>query len=215
MHLLKILSNISLFILIINVILYSVGFFKNGKAYKIFTLYLFSIAVIQVLTALYAINNRNNHFLSTYYLFFQFITLSVLFHELFKNVNHLKGKIIRYSSFAASCLLVLQYILHPGQYYTFNSIGFFITSILLIIYSVLYLYELLTKKLPFYYVTIGAFIYLISSALIFASAASLVAFNNAVSFYIWQTNAGLFILYQLFIFWEWKKQFLRQIIKPS
>lgn len=215
MYTLKILANTALVILIINVILYFIGFFRNGKAYKIFSFYLLSIAIVQIATIVFALQNKNNHFLSTYYLFFQFSILSLFYYNLFKQINSTKSNIIKYSSLSVALGLIVQYAIHPVQYFTFNSVGFFITSMLLIIYSVLYLYELLSQKLPFYYVTIGIFIYLISSALIFASAASLVTFNDAVSFYIWQVNAGLFILYQLLILWEWKMQFLPKIIRQA
>ena len=213
MHTLKVLSNVALIILIINVILYLIGFSRNGKAYKVFSMYLLSMSIIQIAVVVLAYKNKNNHFLSTYYLFLQFITLSFLFFQLFKNVNRTKRSIVAYVSSAVVCGLAIQYLIYPAQYYTFNSVGFFITSMLLIVYAVLYLYELLSQKLPFYYVTIGIFIYLISSALIFASAASLVTFTDVLSQYIWQVNAVLFILYQLLILWEWKKQVLPQIVR--
>jgi hypothetical protein len=215
LEVLKVMSKIGLGLLCINVLLYFIGFFRNEKAYKSFTLYLLSICLIQFAMESFASQHYNNHFLSTYYLFFQFGILSIFFVLLFKKVNPIKSNIIKYSSIAICIGLLVQYGIYPELYYSFNSVGFFITSVLLIIYSVLYLYELLSQKLPFYYVTIGIFIYLISSALIFASAASFVTFNDAVAFFIWQVNAGLFILYQLLILWEWKQQFLPQITRQA
>jgi hypothetical protein len=215
LEILKLMSKIGLGLLCINVLLYFIGFFRNEKAYKSFTVYLLSICLIQFAMESFASQHYNNHFLSTYYLFFQFGILSLFFSYLFRQVNKTKSNFIKYSSAIVLCGLLAQYIIKPGLYYTFNSIGFFITSVLLIIYSVLYLYELLSQRLPFYYVTIGVFIYLISSALIFASAASFVTFNDGVAFFIWQVNAGLFILYQLLILWEWKQQFLPQIMRQA
>lgn len=215
MHTVKLLSDIALAILIINVILYFIGFFRNGKAYKFFCIYLLSIATIQVFMAILAAKSHNNHFLSTYYLILRFIFLSFFFYYLFRSVAVFKSNIVKYTSAAAVIFLAIQYIADPGLYYVFNSVGFFVTSVLLIIYAVLYLYEMLSHRLPFYYVTIGIFVYLISSALIFASAASMVTFNDDISMAIWLINAALFIVYQILIFLEWKKQFSIPKIKQA
>lgn len=213
MHTVKLLSDIALVILIINVILYFIGFFRNDKAYKSFCLYLLSIATIQVFMTILAAKSLNNHFLSTYYLILRFIFLSFFFYYLFRNIAVYKSNVVKFTSTAACIFIGSQYIIQPGLYFIFNSVGFFVTSVLLIIYAVLYLYEMLSQRLPFYYVTIGIFVYLISSALIFASAASMVTFNDDISMAIWLVNAALFILYQLLILWEWKKQFSIQKIK--
>lgn len=215
MLLVDILSKVSLVILIINVILYFTGFLRKDKAYKYFSIYLFCIAVIQVIMMVLASKSQNNHFLSTYYLVLRFVFLSLFFYHLLNNINPIKGKIVKFASATACIFMAIQYIVQPELYYVFNSLGFFITSVLLILYSVLYLYEMLSQKLPFYYVTIGIFVYLISSALIFASAASIVSFKDSVSMTIWIVNAALFILYQLLILWEWKKQFSIQKTKQS
>ena len=213
METLKIISKIGLAFLFINVIIYLIGFFRNEKAYKYFSLYLVSIFAIQIIMETFAWNNLNNHFLSTYYLFFQFVLLSIFFYTLFLPVAKFKSNVVLFISGLVTTGLFFQYCLYPANYFTFNSIGFLLTSVILIIYSVLYLYELLSRRLFFHYVTIGIFIYLISSALIFASAASLVTINDDLYVYIWNTNGILFIIYQLLILWEWKQQFLQKIIR--
>jgi len=212
METLKLLSLTGLAILCINVIIYCIGFFRNDKAYKIFSFYLLSIFAVQVVMQIFALYKYNNHFLSTYYLFFQFILLSIFFYNLFLPVAKIKSNIIFVISGTLTSGLLAQYYFYPDNYFIFNSLGFLLTSITLIIYSVLYLYELLSKRLFFHYVIIGIFIYLISSALIFATATSLVTINNDLYVYIWNTNAVLFIVYQILIMWEWKQQFLPRII---
>lgn len=213
METLKIISQAGLAILFINVILYFIGFFKNDKAYKYFSMYLVSIFCIQLVMNIFAARSLNNHFLSTYYLFFQFTLLSIFFYNLFLPVAKAKSRAVLFISGAVVTGLIAQYSLEPATYFTFNSLGFLLTSIILIAYSVLYLYELLSRRLFFHYVTVGIFIYLISSALIFASAASLVTINDDLYIYIWNTNAVLFIIYQLLILWEWKQQFLPTLIR--
>lgn len=210
---LKLLSQIGLVLLCINVVLYLTGFSRNGKAYSFFTIYLLCICIIQIVMDFLASRYLNNHFLSTYYLFIQFIFLSLFFQGLFKPIHKKKAVAITVLSSTVTIGLALQYALYPQTYFIFNSVGFLITSTVLIIYSVLYLYELLSKKLVFYYVTAGIFLYLISSALIFASAAAIVTLHDSLYMYIWKTNAALFIVYQLLITWEWKQQFLPKLTR--
>lgn len=208
MTLLLLLSHTGLFLLSVNVILYFTGFAKHGKAYKIFSLYLLAICVIQIVMVWLAGKNQNNHFLSGYYLFLQLLLLGSFFQALFKPIHKTKSNIILYSLLFTVACLAIQYILDPGLYFVFNSIGFLATSIILVIYSVLYLYEHLSRKLPFLYVTAGIFIYLVSSSIIFASASAVVTFSADTYNMVWNINAMLFILYQLLILWEWKKAFL-------
>jgi hypothetical protein len=192
--------------------IYFIGFAKNGKAYKFFVYYLLTIGAVQFAMEVYAGEGRNNHFLSTYYLFSQFILLSYFFYYLFLDIKRSRSLFIKYASAVIIAGLLIQYSIYPGLYFTFNSLGFLVTSCMLIIYAVMYLYELLSKKLPFYYAIIGVFIYLISSSLIFASAVSIMSFADEINLYIWKINGLLFILYQLLILWEWKQTFY---LKPA
>ncbi len=212
---LKIVSSIGYVILFINIIIYIIGFFKNKKAYKFFVFYLFSIGVIQLVMEVYASHRMNNHFLSNYYLFFQFVLVSFFYYHNFRGINDKKSNIIKYTSSAIFVALMIQYLIDPKLYHTFNSIGFLGTASVLIVYSVLYFDELLTKKLYFYYVNIGIFFYLLSSVLIFASAASFVSFGNDMDLLIWEINGVLFIIYQLLITYEWRKNFSLNKIKQD
>lgn len=207
MYLLKILSYIGLCVLLINTIIYSIGFSQKGKAYRSFVLYLFSLFIIQTLTEVCATNNINNHFIATYYLFIPFIVLSLFFYYLFSDIDSWKKNSVLYATPLIAVCLIVQYCMHPNLYYEFNSPGLLITTCALIVYAVMYLFELLSKQLAFHYVTIGIFIYFISSLLIFVSATSIVSFNQEISNFIWNINALLFIVYQLLILWEWKQTF--------
>lgn len=207
MDILKIISYTGIIILAINTILYIIGFAKNSKAYKFFVTYLIAITTIQVVMEIHAANRSNNHYLSNYYLFLQFTLLSCFFYHLFLKINTKISTVVKYTSGFVTLALVAQYIINPAQYYAFNAPGLLITSVVLTVYAILYLYELLSKKLSFYYTTIGVFVYLISSSLIFASTASIVSFAYEISLYIWKLNGILFIIYQLLILWEWKQNF--------
>lgn len=213
MYILSIISYIGLVVLIINTIIYFIGFAPKSKAYKFFIFYLLALSIIQTIAEIYAGKNLNNHFLSTYYLFFQFILLSGFFYYLFIDIKNKKSSIIKYTSIAIFILLIIQYSIYPELYYVFNSLGFLLTTSAIIMYSVFYLFELMSKKLPFYYTNIGIFIYFISSSLIFASAVAIVSFNDKTNMLIWKINASLFIMYQLLILWEWKLNFYQKQMK--
>jgi len=197
--------------LLLNTGLYFIGFAKNGKAYKSFFFYLLFILLLQIIMQAHALLNKNNHYLSTYYLFFNFIFLSIFFYYLFYNISPRVSSLIRFSGLAVFSGLCVQYILNPQLYYKFNSVGFLITSSLLIIYSVIYLLELVSKKMPFTFIIAGMLVYFISSSLIFATATSIVSFDNQVNMLIWKINAVLFIIYQLLILQEWIQVYYKKI----
>jgi hypothetical protein len=204
---LLLLSYIGDCLLLINTIIYFIGFSQKGKAYKAFVFYLLFLFIIQSLTEICASNNINNHFIATYYLFLPFILLSIFFYYLFSDLKTKKSLIVKYFSTAITIGLIVQYCMFPHMYFDFNSLGLLVTTCAIIIYAVFYLFELVTKKLPFHYVTMGIFIYFISSSLIFASATTIVSFNVEIGSFIWKINALLFIVYQLLILWEWKQTF--------
>lgn len=207
MYLLKILSYVGLCILLINTIIYSIGFTRRSKAYRFFVLYLFTLFILQSTTEVYASNNLNNHFIATYYLFLPFILLSVFFYYGFSKINSWKRQIVKFTTPIVIAGLIFQYCIYPHLYFEFNPVGLLVTTCILIIYAVMYLFELISKQLEFHYVTVGIFIYFISSLLIFVSATSIVSFNQEISMFIWNINALLFIVYQLLILWEWKQSF--------
>ena len=207
MQVLRILTYMGSVILFINTVAYFTGFNQKGKASKYFALYLLATLLIQVIMEICAAGNINNHFLSTYYLFSQFIFLSYFFYYLCGNSSKRVGLAIKYLSMLITAGLALQYTFHPSLYFNFNSVGFLVTTSILVIYSVVYLYKLLSKSLPFHYTTIGIFIYLISTSVIFAAASSIVQFSDAIGLFLWKINAGMFIIYQLLILYEWKQTY--------
>lgn len=210
-----ILSYVGYGLLFINIILYLIGFVKNNKAYKFFVGYLTVIAIIQGIMEFYAHKGYNNHFLSNYYLLLRFTLLSLFFYHAFSAVKNKVKQVVKFISVTTVTALVIQYSIYPEQYNQFNSLGFLITSSILVVYAVLYLYEMLSKKLPFYYTAMGIFLYMLSSAVIFASATSIVSFNDKINMYIWKLNAFLFIVYQLLILWEWRMTFYPKLTKQG
>ncbi len=201
----EVIRYIGFYLLGLNIILYLIGFVRNNRAYKIFTVYLLCLAVIQYFMADYASRSQNNHFLSTYYFISQFVLLSLFYLHLFK-VKALK-KLVKYLLIIGVVLLGVQYALNPGLYLTFNSIGILCTSMMLIVYTVIYFYRSLSEKMIFPFVNGGLFIYLISSTLIFATATSFITFGKSIDHFMWRLNGILVILYYLLIVFEWWKNY--------
>ncbi len=210
MYILKVLSAIGVVFLSINTILYFTGFTRHGKTCKTFFFYLLGILIIQLAMEIYAIYKINNHFLSTYYLFLNFTLLSVFFHQLFGSICHKAVRFIKYITLVVLLGMVVQYIIDPNLYFQFNSTGFLVTTVILIVYSALYLYELLSKKIAYANIISGMLIYYISSSLIFATATALINFDEGTSILIWKVNAVLFIIYQILILREWIQTFYRK-----
>lgn len=210
---LKVINYVSLALLFINVILYSIGFLKQHKAYHFLYANFVSIFIIQVVMFYYSSQNMNNHFLSNYYLFINFSLLSCFFYCLFKKIGSAKKTLVKYLSILIITGLILQYFSDFNLYFVFNPLGLLIASSAISLYAVLYLYELLTQKVSYLYITIGIFIYFTCSSIIFASTSSIVTFQSEINLFIWKVNSFLFIVYQLLVSWEWIKNFSPKPIK--
>ncbi|VVU99177.1 hypothetical protein FVB9532_00429 [Mesonia oceanica] len=200
------LSYISTGALLINVILYLIGFRNSSNTYKVVFLYLILSFLIQGIALVFSQLSLNNHFLSTYYLLIRFSLLSLFFFCLFREIglNRLKNTVLVISSIALLTVLS-QYLMKPTLYYQFNPIGFLITSLVLIVFAVIYLYELLSRKNYYLFFVLGLLIYLISSSIIFISATDIININNELNYYIWIINASLYLGYQVLISWQWKE----------
>ena len=199
------LANIGNLVLLINLILYGKYLFKLNKAFKIYTFYLLFILLVQTYSFVLASQNKNNLFLSHFYFVGQFILLSYFYLEILKfKTQQLTVKI----GFVI-CLLILaaQYSLDFTLINKFNLFEIFITSFLIIIYSVFYLYNLLNEKKQFYYINIGLLLYLFGSTILFLVGNLTIILSPKINTFTWMLNSSLYIVYQVFIFVEWKKNF--------
>lgn len=170
--------------------------------------------VIQIIVSLFQFFNMNNLFLSHFYFILQFILLSCFYLNL--NMNDLQKRIIKISLFFCIALLVIQYTLDAEQFFKFNLFEIFITSFLIIIYAVFYLYNLLDQKeKKFYYINLGIIIYLFGSTVLFLAGDLLTLYALRLEISIWILNALLFIVYQILIFVEWKKNFSLKGVKSE
>ena len=204
---LEIIADLGYLLLLFNIILFSIGFSDNGKAYRIFSYYLKIIFLIQIIAKSFNYLHYNNLFLSHFYFILQFVLLSYFYLNL--GLNLFQKKIIRIGFVFCLMALGVQYLSDAELFFKFNLFEIFITSFLIVIYATFQLYNLLNEKKEFYYINLGILIYLFGSTVLFLAgnlAAKLAPEFNDVP---WILNALLYVVYQLFILFEWKKSFSR------
>ncbi len=200
----KYIVNFTIYFSLFIALLYFIRFSNKSKAYRVFTIYLILISIIQ-LTSEYLFILKTGHtiFLFHYYFIGQYILLSIFYFIL------LKYKWILWILCLVLGVLLFQYTNNSSLYNRYNVIGAVITQMVLVIYSLIYMYKSIYAKGEFVLVNIGVFVYLLSSTLLFASG-NLVfdfGFPESVSRMLNDLNAILYLLFQILIFMEWYRNY--------
>ena len=194
---------IGYFVLFLNCILLLKGFSKNGKPFKIFTVYSLLMFSVQIAAHILVKMHMVNLFLSHFYFGLQFLLLSFFYYYLMK--ESFQKKTILITLIVCSLLLVIQYSLDWSLFFKFSLFEIFITSLPLITYATFHLYNLLNEKKQFYYITTGLLIYLFGSTIVFLTANLLISMKSRVVFeQIYNLNVYLYVVYQLFILYDLK-----------
>lgn len=202
--------NFGYVLLLLNFVLYSFNFFRNGKAYKIFTIYILVILAIQIGSYVCKVLYSNNLFLSHFYFVGQFIFLSLFYLRLVK--DQFQKKAIKIGFILVLSTLIIQYGLKPELFFKFNMYEIFITSFLLIIYATFHFYNMLDEKKEFYFVNMGILLYLFASTILFLVGNLTIKFSTEFKMATWMLNAVLYVIYQLLILYEWKISFSKRKI---
>lgn len=189
----------------VNIILFFIGFSKNGKAYKIFSIYLFVILLGEIISEIMVSNKYQNISMSHYYFIFQFLFLSLFYIHILK--FKFQKRIIKFGLFVIPITLVIQYIYNPKLFFIFNLFEVFICSFSIVIYATFHFYNMLNKEKEFYYINSGILIYLFGSTIIFLCGNVLIMKKSGLSFYLIYINAILYIFYLTMILIEWKKNY--------
>lgn len=203
-----ILGIFAIFLTALSAILYFIGFTRNSKAYKIFTLYLLLISIIQI-TAYFIGKGwlgKPNLFLSHFYFVIQFVYLSFFYYEL------LRYRFIKYVIIPVLIFIACQFIIDPDIFFRYNPLGATVTQFVLVVYTILYFYKNLTEKGEFIIVNMGFFFYLISSTLIFASGNLVLDLNISedTRFILLNVNRVLTLFIQILIFTEWYRNYRKK-----
>ncbi|WP_379683150.1 hypothetical protein [Flavobacterium procerum] len=193
------------FLLIINFILFSKGFSKFGKAFRIYVCYLFLLVIVQFTMEVMVFFNINNLSLVHLYFIGQFMLLGLFYKELFQ--NKAQKKIIQISLLTGIFILAIQYVLQPELFFKFNLFEITITSLLVVFFALLYLYNMLTDEKKFYYITVGLVIYLLASTILFLVGNLTLGLSEELKLITWTLNAFFVMVNQFFVLFEWKKSF--------
>jgi hypothetical protein len=203
--------NIGYFLSLINLILFIKGFSSQDKAFKIFTWYLGIVFCIQMTATIYVFFSVNNLFLSHFYFIGQLVLLSCFYNTLLKT----KAQIyfLKIAFVLGILVLSIHYYLDPSQFYKFNLFEIAVTSLLVVVFAMMHLYNMLAEEKKFYYVTVGIIMYLLGSTVLFFVGNFIIGLSTEFKFLTWTLNAILVIVYQLFILFEWKRSFYKKAIK--
>ena len=204
------ISIFSLLLLLVNVILFLSKYRKfKSDVYTIVAIYLLGLFCVEFFCNIIGyLNPGANFFLSHYYFNTQFLLLSIFFYKLF-NQPKLK-KIVVVNFIIVFTIIITTYIHDPTLYWKFNLFEIVATSLLLIIYALIHIYNLLGETKQYFYLTIGLVIYLLCSCMIYLSGNYELVFIKDPYIDIWVFNSIFYIVYQLLIYVEWKhlnKQF--------
>lgn len=183
------------------------------RSYYFFTIYLLTMIIIQSYTSYLKSIHQPNLFLSHYYFILQFLLLSLFYLEILN--NDLQRKIIKIA--VALCLIILgiQYYFNRDLFFKFNLFEIFITSFLIIIFSMFHFYNILNEKKKYFYINTGILLYLFGSTVLFMSGNLISRLDLAPTKIVWILNSVLYIVYQVFILLEWREIFLKKTNKKD
>jgi len=96
-------------------------------------------------------------------------------------------------------------------FFKFNLFEIVLTSLLVVVFALLYLYKMLTDSKKYYYITVGIIIYLLASTVLFLVGNLTIGLSKEVRLISWNLNAFFVLVNQLFILYEWKVSFSRKL----
>ncbi|MDR7373010.1 hypothetical protein [Flavobacterium aquidurense] len=97
-----------------------------------------------------------------------------------------------------------------SQFLKFNLFEITLTSLLVVAFVLLHFYNILTEKKQYYYVSIGLVIYLLTSTVLYLIGNLSLGLSDNLKYLSWTLNAFLFVVWQLFILYEWKVSFYKK-----
>ena len=147
-------------------LIYFIGFFKFEKTYKIFTLYIIGVLLIDFTASnLWQWFKIYNIFTSHFYDLFQFVILSYFYGTLLQTKKQLY---ILYSLLIILPIFLLsRYVFNPQMFFEYSLLETYLTTMPIIIYATMHLYNNLGQRTEFYYTNLGILLYLFGSTFVF------------------------------------------------
>lgn len=162
------------------------------RQFKILYWYFIVQSLILIVSTALPYFKIGNLFVSHFYFILQFIFLSLFYKSLFS---------LRQKQFVNALLVIIlpvigvHFYFNPDKIWTFNVLEIFLTSIPLVIYSIMHLFNSLTQKKVFLYVNVAILMYLSSSTLIFILGEILTSMTRTMVLDIWMINKFLYVGY--------------------
>ena len=145
-------------ILGINFLLFLSKYKIGSKAYKIYSIYLGLIVLIEITIKLVVDFGFENLIFSHLYFTGQFILLSLFYLELL--TEKYQKKIIKFNLILIPLILMVNFFINPSEIHKFSLLEILLTSISIISYCTFHFYNMLSNKKEFYLINCGIIIYL-------------------------------------------------------
>ncbi|PWB19040.1 hypothetical protein, partial [Flavobacterium sp. HTF] len=149
-----------------------------------------------------------NLLLVNFFFIGQFILLGLFFKSLSEDKK--QKKCMQISMFFVLFLLTCQYIYNYNFLFEFNLFAITLTSLFLVCNALMHLYNQLTIEKKYFFITIGVIIYMLSSTVLYLIGNLTNDLSSDLKYLSWRLNAFLFIVYHLFILYEWKASFFKK-----
>ncbi len=210
---------ISLFT-VINLVLYTYSWVNNksSRPIQLLALYTLSLFVTHFTMSYLFDQQKNNLYIGHYHFGFQFLFLGLFYRNLFTAKQKKIASIIMILVFA---VFVGYYIIKPEKYVTLNLIDIFITSVPLVFFSIIHLYNMLTTPRRFFIINAAILMYLSTSSLIFFlgtyihTERELFGITEETANNIWEINILIYLIYLIFITTEWKATIYKWKLKNN
>ncbi|WP_395042723.1 hypothetical protein [Flavobacterium sp.] len=204
----NIFNSIANAFLLLNFILFLLQFSQRDKAFKIYTIYLGVIIIIQTVSIAFIKFGYQNLSVSHFYFTLQFILLSLFFLEL--NKIEYQKKIIIISLLLITAIIILNLILDKTVLFKLSLLEIVLTSLAIIIFSTFHFYNMLSSKKRFYLINCGILIYIIGSSVPFLMHNLQATYGKEFGRLVANLNVILYTFYQVLVFIEWKVNFSKK-----
>jgi hypothetical protein len=143
-----------------------------------------------------------------------FIGQLILLGLFYKSLVKIKGQrnFVNYTIVLVLALISISYIIDPSLFFKFNLFEIAFSSIVIVLFAFLHLYNMLSEKKEYYFVTIGLISYMLGSTVLYIVGNLAITLSANFRMFSFKLNAFLFILYQFFILFEWFKSFKNNLI---
>lgn len=149
---------------------------------------------------LYFVFPENNFFISHIFFIIQLLFLSYFFYNVFE--NKITKQIVKFFSVALLVVFILQYAITPSNFFKFNLYEVVSICVLLITFSLVYVYNNLGKSKKYLYFSFGVVIYFTCTCFVYLLGGYTIVLCQNPFIDHWIIKDVFFIIFQLLVFKE-------------